>query len=1272
MVDNNDAELSVGINDNLTPVLAKMAAQVRAFGNSIEAEAKAVDKAVASVTGSMARLGAAGTKNLGSQAYAKTIAQTTANLAKYRAEMERLAHVENAQTNKAGRKYDSSTGRLISNADLEAYDLAKTKVKVYSDELERLNRVQADLGKQRAWQDGGGGLPAHLAQAKAEAEGLSRSTKDLEKLYTGMFGRIEAVNGKATNWWPPQMLRGPSQFAEALVGMQNSVRYAMYDVSRNLALGGAALMALSVGAVVVAASWERSFADVERTVQGTPAMLERIRQGLVSLSQDIPVSFSNLAEIASVGGQMGIASSGIVQYTETIAKLTATTNLTADAASKALGRFKSFFAEAEDSSLAVTDQTFSNLASSILKVGVNSVATETGIVNVATQISSMAKYAGFTADQVIGLSGALASIGVPPELSRGVTTRLFTLMGDAVAEGGIKLQDFAKISGMTAAEFAAAWGTGNFAYVFTDFIGGLNSISEGGGDAVTALHELGITSVRDVPILQRLATAAGEAGNAGSLLAQTMNDARAGWRQNIELTLQYNKIADTLAERSKVLIQNFEALFAAMGSSAVGPVKDMVNGLINLVKGFTELTSTPAGQWIGGVVVATGALAGAMLLLAGGGARAFAAMQGLAAGLTAVTGNALVAQAAVRALGLATLGLGAVAAIAAVVGTIMALNAAADDANNTIVDTSGALAAMQADAEAGAGGLFRLGGAGSEAAAGMQETATQADILVGITSDVKDEMYGAADAATNFGERAQSSALVFGKASQSFAQNSLLASKAFTDLFKGEDGAKFGRTLEEAGFQLDKLVNRVAAGGASNGADYLEQLLGVTPNTNVWDDISNSWIWMDQQAAKTARSAGDLLNQVNGTVEGMKSAGSAALVAGDGFIRFTSATEMTNGALEDFQAQNEETINSMAEGFNKFVDTGALIGLTQQMKEAFATIDDGSTDVNEHADAIAQFETAWADAYGGAKFSIEEYMTTFRRAAGEQAAFITNLQTLVSRGVPTDIIADLAAMGPQAQALVEALVNSTDQQLDEYVALYQTTGFESMVAMAAGQLAAQQIVLNAAKSLSNAELRQLSADLSAGTPLTDAMAKWNLDAQGKPMKAPADAYLKPGWQWNFQAQMNGAGTVLPVTPYLTRNDLVVRATTVTVRDGAASGGYAYGGYTGPGGMFDPAGIVHRGEYVFPKSDVDQSSGRPTDAALMRMLRGGVSARHGGGFGYASGGFVSDATAGIVHLSVEDRMLLMEIRDAVGITIGESTVASLANSGNATSSQRRSA
>lgn len=61
-------------------------------------------------------------------------------------------------------------------------------------------------------------------------------------------------------------------------------------------------------------------------------------------------------------------------------------------------------------------------------------------------------------------------------------------------------------------------------------------------------------------------------------------------------------------------------------------------------------------------------------------------------------------------------------------------------------------------------------------------------------------------------------------------------------------------------------------------------------------------------------------------------------------------------------------------------------------------------------------------------------------------------------------------------------------------------------------------------------------------------------------------------------------------------------------------GFAEGGYTGHGGKYEPAGIVHRGEYVTPQNVVKSPAAQPHIAALERMRL----------TPYADGGFVTNS------------------------------------------------
>ncbi|KOR46422.1 tail length tape measure protein [Xanthomonas oryzae] len=76
--------------------------------------------------------------------------------------------------------------------------------------------------------------------------------------------------------------------------------------------------------------------------------------------------------------------------------------------------------------------------------------------------------------------------------------------------------------------------------------------------------------------------------------------------------------------------------------------------------------------------------------------------------------------------------------------------------------------------------------------------------------------------------------------------------------------------------------------------------------------------------------------------------------------------------------------------------------------------------------------------------------------------------------------------------------------------------------------------------------------------------------------------------------------------------------------GSAAGGllsgFASGGYTGPGGVNDPAGVVHRGEIVWSQSDIAKAGG----VAAVEAMRQGRK-------GYAAGGVVGGYSPGLMPM-----------------------------------------
>ena len=379
------------------------------------------------------------------------------------------------------------------------------------------------------------------------------------------------------------------------------LRYALYDVSSSLIITGGAMTALSVASAGVAISMQRSFADVLRTTETfgeAASQADGLRKEFENLFTSMPISWAALTEIGTLAGQLNIARGSVAEFTELVAMFAATTDVSIEQAATAFGRLSQL--------LDVPDDELQNLGSSILAVGVNSIATESQIIAISTQITSMASTAGFSADQVFGLSAALASLGTQPELSRGVVTRLFTKISVAIQEGGDNLERFGRLANMTGAEFAQAWGQ-DASGTLLKLMQGLDGVAD--SQAVSTLTELGITAARDVPTILRLA-------QNSDVLAESLGVAAQGYADGTALGEQYSVISSTVGEKINVLANTFQNLAATIGTAA-GGLTPFIDILIGMVKGFTAFIDNPIAATIIGITTTLAGLAGA-LLLAGG------------------------------------------------------------------------------------------------------------------------------------------------------------------------------------------------------------------------------------------------------------------------------------------------------------------------------------------------------------------------------------------------------------------------------------------------------------------------------------------------------------------------------------------------------------------------------------------------------------------------------------------------------------------------------
>ena len=297
------------------------------------------------------------------------------------------------------------------------------------------------------------------------------------------------------------------------------------NINRNFGLlGGAALVGATaaiaglvratfeIGEAALQSSieYEQAFASVRKTVDdGTLSAAQaattfgNLNEELRGLALEVPLDLEeDIANVAALGGQLGIPASQLTEFTRVIGELGVTTNVTVEDAATSFARLANI--------MGLSEKDFRNLGDTVVNLGNKLPAQEDEILRFANRIAAAGDIAGFSADEVLAVGAAMASVGVPSERGGTAIQRTWIKITDAVANGGEVLDLIAKVSGETSEAFAQHWER-DAAGAWTLFVEGLGRT---GTDAFGILRDLGLNDQRVIQSLLSIA-------NAGDLMRQT-------------------------------------------------------------------------------------------------------------------------------------------------------------------------------------------------------------------------------------------------------------------------------------------------------------------------------------------------------------------------------------------------------------------------------------------------------------------------------------------------------------------------------------------------------------------------------------------------------------------------------------------------------------------------------------------------------------------------------------------------------------------------------
>lgn len=374
--------------------------------------------------------------------------------------------------------------------------------------------------------------------------------------------------------------------ASGALGNLGSVAGKTFEVIGKSALAvGTAAGALGVAVVKVGMEWESAFAGVRKTVDATEEEFAELETALINMSKQIPITSTEIAGIAEAAGQLGIKNEYIVGFTRVMADLGVATDLSSDQAATALARLANI--------TQMPQENFDRLGSTVVHLGNNLATTESEIVTMSTRLAAAANQAGFTEAEILGLSGALSSVGIRAQAGGGALTRVLNTISKAAATSSEAVEGFAEVAGVSAEEFQRMWGE-DAAGALTLFVEGLGRLDEEGGNLALTLDELGIKETQATQALTGLA-------GAGDLLSESLSLATTAWEENTALTNEAEERYNTLESRLQIFKNTITAVGIELYESMEEPVRDAVAALTDFFATLSETGAIDAlGEALGG------------------------------------------------------------------------------------------------------------------------------------------------------------------------------------------------------------------------------------------------------------------------------------------------------------------------------------------------------------------------------------------------------------------------------------------------------------------------------------------------------------------------------------------------------------------------------------------------------------------------------------------------------------------------------------------------
>ena len=359
-----------------------------------------------------------------------------------------------------------------------------------------------------------------------------------------------------------ELAKAAEHHREKVEELENSLKRAKPTLN-DVALGIGKVVGATAGLAAVSKSaieFETAMAGVKKVVDGTPEQMARLSDQVKDLAYELGKTPEAVAEIAAMGGQLGIAFDRLPEFTRLAGQMSVAFGMTAEQAAEAAAKISNVFG--------ITLEEMRGLGDAINVLGNNTAAKEAEITAAMLRIGGTAKQFGLAAEQAAALADAFIALGKPPEVAATAINALLTKLQTAPAQG----KEFQKALdglGISANELARNIRE-NPERAIVDFLGKLEQMDK-------QSRSIALTKLFGAEYADDISLAAGSLDTLRKAFGLVADKAQTAGAMQREFEAAMNTTGAKI-EQAKIALENIVKTIGAQLLPVIGTVADGIGG----------------------------------------------------------------------------------------------------------------------------------------------------------------------------------------------------------------------------------------------------------------------------------------------------------------------------------------------------------------------------------------------------------------------------------------------------------------------------------------------------------------------------------------------------------------------------------------------------------------------------------------------------------------------------------------------------------------------